>query len=243
MLEYGHVNRDELSVFCQLMVTFLIVMVLNVKDKVLSGLRGVDLTCVKRDRVLFDSLQVNISPGELVYLRGPNGAGKTSLLRILTGLSIPDAGYVEYNGVNIQRDSSLFHSSLIYIGHKTGLNGAFTAVENLVYWCHQHNVTFTRATTIEVLDSLGLVGLEDVPVRFLSAGQQRRVALARLWLKKAALWVLDEPFTALDVAGVAMLEQMFNTQVNRGGSVVTTSHQALSENAGAFRHIDLEYMI
>jgi heme exporter protein A len=213
-----------------------------------SGLCASGLTCIKRDRVLFDDFSLNLNAGELVYLRGPNGAGKTSLLRILTGLSSPEHGDVIFNGANISSNPSLYYQTLIYLGHKSALNGALSAIDNLRFWLAQHgiqNKDVTQTSDIEsiyqVLERLGLVGLEDVPVRFLSAGQQRRVALSRLWLKSAAVWVLDEPFTALDSAGVILLERKMKQHVADGGMIITTSHQALSSEAGAHRCVDLEY--
>ena len=123
-----------------------------------------------------------------------------------------------------------------------------SAIDNLRFWLAQHgiqNKDVTQTSDIEsiyqVLERLGLVGLEDVPVRFLSAGQQRRVALSRLWLKSATVWVLDEPFTALDSAGVILLERKMKQHVADGGMIITTSHQALSPEAGTHRCVDLEY--
>jgi|TARA_R110002051_G_scaffold45625_1_gene91732 heme exporter protein A len=214
-----------------------------------SDLCASGLTCIKRDRVLFDDFSLNLNAGELVYLRGPNGAGKTSLLRILTGLSSPEYGDVTFDGVNISSNPSLYYQNLIYLGHKSALNGALSAIDNLRFWLAQHgiqNQDVTQASDIgctiyQVLERLGLVGLEDVPVRFLSAGQQRRVALSRLWLKSATVWVLDEPFTALDSAGVILLERKMKQHVADGGMIITTSHQALSSEAGPHRCVDLEY--
>ena len=215
----------------------------------MSGLCASGLTCIKRDRVLFDDFSLNLNAGELVYLRGPNGAGKTSLLRILTGLSSPEHGSVTFNGENINSNPSIYYRTLIYLGHKSALNGALSAIDNLRFWLAQHgaqNNVLNQSTDIDsaiyrTLESLGLVGLEDVPIRLLSAGQQRRVALSRLWLKPAAVWILDEPFTALDTAGVILLERKMQQHVNDGGMIITTSHQALSDEAGPYRSIDLEY--
>lgn len=200
-----------------------------------------ELTCSKRDRTLFEGLSLVVEPGELLYLRGPNGAGKTSLLRILTGLSSPDSGAVLYNGVDISADKSGYYQGLFYLGHKSGTNGSLSALDNLSFWLAQHNVSVPVNTLFDVLEKVGLVGLEDVPVRYLSAGQQRRVALSRLWLKPAEVWILDEPFTALDVKGVHMLETSMKEHVGRGGLIITTSHQPLSETAGEHRVFDLEY--
>ena len=207
------------------------------------GLFASELTCIKRDRVLFEQLSVSLSPGQLIYLRGPNGAGKTSLLRILTGLSAADEGTICYRGKAITDDASDYYNDLIYLGHKPGLNAMLSAIENLRFWLAQQQRPFDLAHAYSALERLGLVGLEDVPVRLLSAGQQRRAALARLWLKPARVWILDEPFTALDTQGIALLESAFATQVADGGMILTTSHQALSSRAGEITELDLEYRI
>jgi len=204
----------------------------------LSGLVASELSCIKRDRVLFDRLSFSLQSGQLVYLRGPNGAGKTSLLRILCGLSQPESGTITWQS---QPLGERWFKDLIYVGHKPGVNGALSAIENLAFWCRQHHVSASHDHLYHVLAELGLVGMEDVPCRTLSAGQQRRVALSRLWLKSAKVWILDEPFTALDVKGVAQLEDKMKAHVDAGGAVLTTSHQALSERAGTVRFFDLEY--
>lgn len=199
------------------------------------------LTCSKRDRTLFEGLSLAVSAGELLYLRGPNGAGKTSLLHILTGLSSPDLGTVFYKGIDVSKDKSGYYHDLLYLGHKSGTNGSLSALDNLSFWLAQHKVSVPVNTLYDVLEKVGLVGLEDVPVRYLSAGQQRRVALSRLWLKPSKVWILDEPFTALDVKGVHMLETSMKEHVSGGGLIITTSHQPLSKTAGEHRVFDLEY--
>ncbi|WP_240485149.1 cytochrome c biogenesis heme-transporting ATPase CcmA [Aestuariibacter salexigens] len=189
-------------------------------------LSGQSLTCIKRDRVLFEDLSLSLRAGECVYLRGPNGAGKTSLLRILVGLSAQDGGDVLYRGTPLKQVRSEFAADSIYFGHKPGINGTLNATENLSYWCQQHGVSVSEQEVWQVLATLGLVGLEDVPCNQLSAGQLRRVALSRLWLKPhASLWVLDEPFTALDAHGVELLERKISHHVKDGGAVLMTSHQ------------------
>jgi len=204
-------------------------------------LEACGLTCSKRDRTLFEGLSLVVNTGELLYLRGPNGAGKTSLLRILTGLSTPESGAVLYNGMDIAEDKTGYYRDLFYLGHKSGTNGSLSALDNLSFWLAQHSTLVQENVLYDVLAKVGLVGLEDVPVRYLSAGQQRRVALSRLWLKPAKVWVLDEPFTALDVKGVHLLETSMKEHVSRGGLIITTSHQPLSETAGEHRVFDLEY--
>lgn len=193
--------------------------------------------------MLFTELSFTLLPGQLIYLRGPNGAGKTSLLRILTGLSAPETGDLTLNDEPLERVRDRFNQQLIYIGHKAGVNGALTAMENLRFWCAQHATPFLANEAYGVLELLGLVGLEDVPVRLLSAGQQRRVALSRLWLKKATYWILDEPFTALDTDGIELLEMRMCQHVASGGAIITTSHQPLSLNAGPFDELQLEYRL
>ena len=204
-------------------------------------LEACGLTCSKRDRTLFEGLSLVVNTGELLYLRGPNGAGKTSLLRILTGLSAPESGAVSYNGMDIAEDKTDYYRDLFYLGHKSGTNGSLSALDNLSFWLAQHSTSVQENVLYDVLAKVGLVGLEDVPVRYLSAGQERRVALSRLWLKPAKVWVLDEPFTALDVKGVHLLETSMKEHVSRGGLIITTSHQPLSETAGEHRVFDLEY--
>ena len=149
-----------------------------------------------------------------------------------------DSGAVLYNGMNFRRQTGYYRDFFI-LAIKAELT-AVSALDNLSFWLAQHNVSVPVNTLFDVLEKVGLVGLEDVPVRYLSAGQQRRVALSRLWLKPAKVWILDEPFTALDVKGVHMLEKSMKEHVGRGGLIITTSHQHLSETAGEHRVFDLE---
>lgn len=202
-----------------------------------------NLSCVKRDRVLFENLELSVDAGELLYIKGPNGAGKTSLLRILVGLSESAWGEVLFAGQPLSQVREKYHSQLVYFGHKLGLNQNLSAVENLHYWCMQQGQELSKLQSYQLLESLGLVGLEELPVSNLSAGQQRRVALARLWLKpQALLWVLDEPFTALDVQGIQLLKDRITTHLQAKGAVIMTSHQSL-ELDYATSELVLEYRI
>lgn len=187
-----------------------------------------EISCEKQNRQLFTRLNLDIEQGELVFLRGENGAGKTSLLRILVGLSQPQDGCVLFCGDTLDPSDERM-KSLIYVGHKPGNNPTLSAITNLQFWAAQRELDVSENEIVDVLELLQLEGLEDSPTRFLSAGQQRRVALARLWLQKdAKLWVLDEPFTALDINTVDMLCKHIGQFVTNGGAVIMTSHQAAS---------------
>ena len=198
------------------------------------------ICCIRQDRCLFDDLSFSLRAGQIVQLEGQNGAGKTSLLRILAGFVRAESGKVLWQGVDIAKDNLQFAIDTLYIGHKTGVNGQLTALENLAFWLETHGLD-TQQNLYQVLAGLGLVGLEDVPVRILSAGQQRRVALARLWLNKAKLWMLDEPFTAVDKKGVVLLQKRFQKHLASGGAIILTSHQDLTEHFPELSRLVLEY--
>ncbi|CAK9885501.1 MAG: Cytochrome c biogenesis ATP-binding export protein CcmA [Candidatus Erwinia impunctatus] len=186
-------------------------------------LEAINLTCIRDERVLFNMLTVTIKPGEIVQIAGENGAGKTSLLRILAGLSKGEHGEVRWNGQSIEHDRQRFHTELIYLGHQSGIKTVLTAAENLHFY-HPHA---TFSDVMLALDKVGLMGYEESVVATLSAGQQRRVALARLCLTQARLWILDEPLTALDQSRVAALMMHFQTHLAGQGMVLLTTHQAL----------------
>ncbi|KAF7774077.1 heme exporter protein A [Pseudoalteromonas citrea] len=189
---------------------------------------------------MFESLSFALDAGQIMQVEGPNGAGKTSLLRIIAGFANADDGDVTFEGYSISERYDDFAAELLFIGHKTGVNGQLTAYENVCHWLDVHG--YQRAENIyDILAQLGLVGLEDVPVRTLSAGQQRRVALARLWMNNAKVWILDEPFTALDKKGVAMLQQQFMHQLDRGGAILLTTHQDLTAQFSGLKKVILEY--
>lgn len=188
-------------------------------------LRGINLSCIKRDRVLFENLEFTFSAGEIWHLKGPNGAGKTSLLRMMSGLVMPNEGQIQWHGQSVY-DNTEFSRELVFIGHKLGVSSALSAMENLTYWAHLHGVVQWDA--LDILDQLELIGLHEIPVNQLSEGQQRRVALSRMWLKPAKMWILDEPFTALDVYAVEQIQSKIKRFAQEGGCVVLTSHQPLN---------------
>lgn len=186
-------------------------------------LSGVGLTCVRDDRVLFRDLSLGVEPGDVLQVDGRNGSGKTSLLRILCGLSLPAEGTVLWNGEPIARVRSEFLLDLAYLGHAPGVKLELTPVENLRI-ARALKRPRTDIGLDEALERVGLLGFEDVPARALSAGQCRRVALARLLVTRARLWILDEPFTAIDRRGVADVEALIAEHTRDGGMVVLTSH-------------------
>ncbi|WP_210795604.1 cytochrome c biogenesis heme-transporting ATPase CcmA [Pseudoalteromonas ostreae] len=198
------------------------------------------VTCIKQERCLFADLNFSLKSGQIMQLAGPNGAGKTSLLRIIAGFSTPDEGQVMWQGESIAKNYDEFARQLLFIGHKTGVNSQLSAIENLQFWLQIQGYN-TDQDLYSLLAKIGLVGLEDVPVRTLSAGQQRRVALIRLWLNDAKLWVLDEPFTALDKAGIAFLQQRFLAHLEQGGSILLTTHQDLTTHFNELQTVTLEY--
>ena len=191
-------------------------------------LEATDLACVRGDRLLFRNLQLNLAAGELLRVEGANGAGKTSLLRLLAGLALPAAGEVRWAGQAIRRQREAYAQALLYLGHLGGLKDELTATENLRI---DADLAGTPGVTSEriaqALASWGLTRQAALPLRVLSAGQRRRAALARLQLSDAALWILDEPFNALDVAAVAHLGQQIEAHLARGGMAVVTSHMQL----------------
>ncbi|RBQ34798.1 MULTISPECIES: cytochrome c biogenesis heme-transporting ATPase CcmA [Rahnella] len=187
---------------------------------------ALNLSCVRDERTLFSGLSFTIETGEMVQIEGRNGAGKTSLLRILAGLSSPEAGEVRWQGVNTRRQRDVFHQQLLYLGHQPGVKSVLTAYENLAFY-QSVNGTASADAIYQALENVGLLGYEDVTVAQMSAGQQRRVALARLWLSDAPLWILDEPLTAIDKQGVSTLIELFEQHAQQGGMVLLTTHQDL----------------
>jgi heme exporter protein A len=190
------------------------------------------LECVRSDSLLFSDLNFSVKAGQVLQIEGPNGSGKTSLLRILAGLTPPSSGEVLWRGENIARRRPVFLSEVAYLGHQLGLKAELSVEENLRLALALNGVSFTPANLAEVLHTVGLAGREDVPARALSAGQRQRITLARLILSAAKLWILDEPFTALDINGVSLVESLLEAHLNRGGLAVLTSHQTVRIGGG-----------
>ncbi len=201
-------------------------------------LQAVALACERDWRLLFEGLDLDLAGGTLLQVAGPNGSGKTSLLRLLSGLTQPTAGEVLLNGKPLAKQHGELGRSLLWIGHAAGIKGLLTAEENLAWLCALHQPA-DREAIWQALAAVGLRGFEDVPCHTLSAGQQRRVALARLYLDAPPLWILDEPFTALDKDGVAQLEAHLAAHCEQGGLVVLTTHHTLQQTPSAYRVLDL----
>ena len=186
------------------------------------------LTCVRGERQLFSGLNLAISLGECLHVRGENGVGKTSLLRLLTGLSQPESGEVLWNSLSISKEPSTYHRELLFLGHRDALKEDLTALENLQLYATLDDVQLPVDKALGALWRFGLRGREYLPVNCLSAGQKRRVLMARMLTRQAKLWILDEPFNALDTHAVQALQGLIAEHIEQGGLVVLTSHQAVS---------------
>ena len=203
-------------------------------------LQAYQLACTRGERQLFNDINFDINAGDAMRVAGANGSGKTSLLRMLCGLAFPAAGEVRWNGRNIRAAREEFGSQLIYLGHANGVKDDLLAWENIVAASTLLGNPASRDDAYAALEQIGLARAADLPTRALSQGQRKRVALARLWLgMKTPLWILDEPFTALDQNAVAELCGTLNTHLARGGMVIYTTHQEIDLSAQRLLHLDL----
>ena len=198
-----------------------------------------NLECVRGERRLFAGIGFKLGPGELLYLKGRNGAGKTSLLRMLIGLLPPEAGEIRWKGEPIKAAGEIFRADLCYLGHLNAIKEELTPLENLMAAARLADETLSEDDALDALEQVGLAGREDLACKYLSQGQKRRVALARLVQERRPLWVLDEPFVALDVAAVDWLAQLISAHLQRGGLAVMTTHQPVDIPAGTVRELGL----
>ena len=188
-----------------------------------------DLTLFRGDRCLFEGLSFALNPGELLLLRGSNGSGKTSLLRAIAGLLELEAGTVSWNDVDVHKERHGFLNSLVWMAHRVGFNGDLTLVENLRFEAMlrpQSSIEFE-----EVLTRLHLNRLKRLPMRSLSAGQQRRVALARMLMSDTELWMMDEPVANLDDQGRALAIELVSQHLASSGMVIMSAHQEVDIDA------------
>ena len=205
-------------------------------------LEAAQLECVRGSRTLFSGVGFSLAPGALLRVTGSNGSGKTSLTRMLCGLLEPAAGEVRWKGENIRALREEFCGHLLYIGHANALKDDLTATENLAFACGIAGMTVPYERVHAVLARFGLAERERLPVRSLSQGQRRRAALARLAVGEAQpLWILDEPFTALDAAGIDLVQSLASEHLARGGMLVLTTHQDARIKAPSVTDINLDH--
>lgn len=196
-----------------------------------------NLTCIRDDRSLFSDLSFTLKSGQVLLVEGRNGSGKTSLLRILCGIRQPDEGDIQWNGGDIYRLSTGYNAVTAWVGHKDGIKLELTAEENLVF--ARSLGTPSELDIGEALDAMELGGFDDVCAINLSAGQKRRLALARLLVTRSPLWILDEPFTSLDTHGISLIENMINKHLVDGGMLAVTSHHTVTLDSSDIKHINL----
>ena len=199
-----------------------------------AGLAARQLACRRGDRLVFSGLDFEVRPGELLLLRGPNGSGKSTLLRLLAGLIPPERGWLSWNGAPIG-DPEAWRAEIAYLGHLDAAKPELTPREDLRFWTRMRGARTDRGVA---LDRLGLTPLADLPCRMLSAGQRRRLALARIAASGAQLWLLDEPFNALDDAAARMFAALLAEHRARGGLALLAAHGPMLE-AEPSRELDL----
>ena len=186
-----------------------------------------DLACARGEQQLFSNLSFELSAGELLQVQGENGKGKTTLLRALCGFIEPLAGEIHWHGQSIRELDEAYHGELIYLGHLNAIKDELNALENLRISSALAGCEVSDSIAIAALRRMGLRGRETFPVKVLSQGQRRRVALARLLVSKAPLWILDEPLTALDVGAVGLMQSLIGEHLDKRGMVIFTTHQPL----------------
>jgi heme exporter protein A len=190
------------------------------------------------DRHLLRGVDFEVRSGELLQVVGPNGIGKSSLLRILCNLLPAESGEVLWKGSSVLRQQSEFSQSLAYLAHLNALKNDLTAIENLRFSLALRN-SCTKDKILSAMNALGLQACQELPIRSLSAGQKRRLALARVSLSGATLWILDEPTTNLDTAGVAVVESLMRQHLDDGGAIIAAAHQRLLADHPRTRTLEL----
>jgi heme exporter protein A len=209
-------------------------------DATLDTLACTDLACRRGNRLLFTGVNLEVRAAAAVWLRGRNGRGKTSLLRLAAGLAAPESGRVSWGGVDVRR-ASVYAAVRVYIGHANALKEDLTVLESLQFLARLHGRAHDRASLTAALERVGMGSRRDALVRTLSQGQRRRAALARLALERQpALWILDEPYDALDVDGIDVVNRLLHEHLARGGSVLLTSHLPPGAGAPDMAEFDLD---
>ena len=196
------------------------------------------INCWRGDRHILRDVSFAVRSGEFLKITGPNGVGKTTLLRVVCGLLPAESGAIEWRGRPVQGASDEFHTDMAYLGHLNSLKADLTARENLRFLAGLRQA-LTPADVDAALDRVGILSRGDLQTRSLSAGQKRRLARSRLLLADAALWILDEPVTNLDAAGVDLVEELVREHVGRGGIAVAAAHQRLLDDDPELRRLEL----
>lgn len=191
-----------------------------------KGLSGRGIHVWRGDRHVLRGVDIDVFPGEVVHVAGPNGTGKTTLLRVLAGLLPAEEGTVGWRGHSIREDRDDFNGNMAYLGHENALKGDLTSFENLHFSVGMRRELDAKEIE-ETLGRLGILRCRDLPARVLSAGQRRRLAMSRILLLGADLWILDEPFTNLDVSGVELFSALIGDHVAAGGMSILAAHQGL----------------
>ncbi len=189
----------------------------------MTGLAATGLTLWRGPNCLFEELTFEVTAGSLLLVRGPNGSGKTTLLRVLCGLTRPETGQVSWQGTSIEKDRQAFGAELAYFGHVNGLKADLTVNHNLAFSAQMYGQSGEQIPML--LEALNLAQCAELEARYLSAGQKRRTALARLLMSPAKLWILDEPVTNLDVAGRAYVEERLRQHISGGGLAIAATHE------------------
>ena len=198
-----------------------------------------NLSCARGEHQLFASLSFALTAGELLQVQGENGSGKTTLLRTLCGFIQSLAGEIRWQGQSIRELDEAYHADIIYLGHLNAIKDELSALENLRISSALAGCAVSDSVAVAALRRMGLRGRETFPVKVLSQGQRRRVALARLLISKAPLWILDEPLTALDVGAVGLMQELIGEHLHNRGMVIYTTHQALEVAGVATRRLTL----
>lgn len=199
----------------------------------------IKLDCVRGGRPLFRNLNVSVPEGTLLQVEGANGSGKTSMLRIVCGLLSPENGEVRWNGANIKSLGEEYSQTLAYLGHRNGIKEELTPLENLKISNSVAGNTLKTEDAQAALKLLGLKSRQNLPVRYLSEGQRRRAALARIITGDAKLWVLDEVLAALDTAAVGLVRTILERHLAEGGTAIVATHHDLQMSAGSLQRLEL----